>query len=135
MAEDESVIAGLSIRLVPDGKRTGAWSVAFRNDGRTTLSEVTFVVAKGGIPCPLDLGSTIVQCRQLDTFHPSDELRVGSFKFVEGGEYLDRPLSATLCAPGRALFQLNVNTEDFGHLAELRGEPATGPIPFLRGRR
>ena len=110
---------GLSIRLVQEPARNGIWAVAFRNHGPQALSNIEFRVCEGGIPCPGDLGSTIIQTRKLDMFGPSDELRVGSYGFVPNAEYLGLPLSASLHREGQYLMSLEVTTEDFDRLEEL----------------
>ncbi len=110
---------GLSIRLVPEPAQTGHWAVAFRNDGPKTLSDIEFHVYEGGIPCPGDLGSTIIRTRKLNMFGPSDELRLGSFGFVPDAEYLGLPLLASLHAEGQCLLSLEVTTQDFDRIEEL----------------
>jgi hypothetical protein len=125
MTVDQPTVEGLSLRLVPDPSCAGAWSVAVRNDGPSTLRDGILYVSEGGIPTPGDLGSTIVRTHRLDPLGPSDEFRFGPFQFVPGGDYLDLPLSASLFAQGRELLTLNVTTDDFERPERLRA--AEGP--------
>ena len=125
MRSDDITDPAVSIRLVSIPGRDNAWAVAFRNDGLATLRDVTFYVTEGGIPSQLDLGSTIVRPRHLDTFGPFDEFRMGSVQFVRGGEYSDLPLSASICLGEQVLSTLIVTTEDFDRLEELRGNTAS----------
>lgn len=114
------MIAGLSIRLVPDPAELGAWFVAFRNDGPATVRNVTLTVLEGGIPTVGDLGSSMIFSKQLDQFSPNDEVQFGSFRFVPGGEYLGLPLSASLILPGLETLTLRVGTTDFDRLESIR---------------
>ena len=110
---------GLSIRLVPDSDKSDLWSVAFRNNGPDTISNVRFRLAEGGIPSPGDLGSTITYENCLKYFRPSDELRMGSVSFLANGEYLDDPLRACISQGDTPLLSLCVTTQDFHRLEDL----------------
>lgn len=120
MSTDDSLIEGLSIRLVPDPDELGAWFVVFLNDGPATVRNVTLTVLEGGIPTIGDLGSSKIFSKQLDQFAPNDEVRFGSFRFVPGGEYLGLPLSANLILPGLETLTLRVETTDFDRLESIR---------------
>lgn len=120
MSTDDSMIEGLSIRLVPDPERLGAWFVAFRNDGPATVRNVTLTVLEGGIATVGDLGSSIIFSEQLDQFPLNDEVRFGSFRFVPGADYLGLPLSASLISPGCETLTLRVRTTDFDRLESIR---------------
>lgn len=122
MSDDLPTTLGLSIRLVPDSSHTGCWSVAVRNDGPSTFTGVLLDIAEGGIPCPGDLGSTLIRTYPLEKLGPTNEVRIGSFSFVPGGEYLDRPLVASLTVNGRVLLTLVVTTDDLDRLARPRAK-------------
>lgn len=126
MTADAPDTSRISIRLARDPADPDAWFLVFRNDG-PPLADVELYVAEGGIPCPGDLGSTLLQSRRLDGLGRFEEYRFGPHRFVPGGEDLDMPLAASLTSGGRELMSLAVRVGDLGRLGSLRGSAAPSP--------
>ena len=108
---------GIVIRLEPEAD--SAWTTVFRNHGPEPLLDVQLMIMEGGIPTFGELGSTLGTGRTLARFDPGEEVRLGHFVPVPGGDYLDLPWSAMVLKDRLVLASLSVRREDFNRLGTL----------------
>jgi hypothetical protein len=128
MDADDSVpfLKSLSIRFVLNPLIGTGWGVAVRNESLEMVAGLTLRVACAGICTPGDLGGTIIPSFDIDRLFPFEERRFGGSGFIRGATYRGDPFAMRLWSGDRLLMMLDVTTDDFDRLEELRG---TKPPP------